>query len=173
MILGSTWEFPLFHNRVSIDYFQFILVKVDQCRGWKVHIFSFAKRPTLMESVIQILSSCVIQFVTFLDLSCDILDKKCRNYLLGDFKNKMKIHLVFRDEVCIPKYFDALGLRMAQDIYNTSLVKEGWDLVRTIKLFGPKSFVISINVVQLIYPKFMWLSCDQIFGEGYVLIGNF
>lgn len=102
--LGKYLGVPIIHERVSRRSFQFILQKVDQrLSSWKAKTLSFAGRLTLTKSVLQALPAYVMQSTLIPRHLCDDIDKRCRQFLWGDFNDSHHLHSVSWVNVCKPK----------------------------------------------------------------------
>lgn len=92
-------------------------------------MLSFAGRLTLCKSVIQALPTYAMQAAWIPRSICDLIDKRCRDFLWGDIGSNSHIHLVNWVKVCRPKAWGGLGLRSARNINQASLMKAGWHLL--------------------------------------------
>jgi len=56
---------------------------------------------------------------------CDMIDRKCRSFIWGDFERVRKVHTIPWRKVCTPKNDEGLGMRLTRDF----LRKFGWKLM--------------------------------------------
>lgn len=80
--LGKYLGVPIFHKRVGISTFKFVIDKVKQrLSNWKARTLSFTGRVTLAKSVIQEIPVYVMQSSVIPRSICDEIDKICRGFI--------------------------------------------------------------------------------------------
>lgn len=128
--LGKYLGVPILHKKVNRRSFNFVIDKVDQrLSNWKAKTLSLAGRLTLCKPVIQALPAYVMQGAWLPRSVCDVIDKRCHDFLWGDTDTLRRIHLVNWVKVFRPKAWGGLGLRSARNINQASLMKAGWHLL--------------------------------------------
>lgn len=107
----------------------------------------------------------VLQFVHLPRAICNVVDKECINYMWRDSENNMKF-ILFLGMSCVFLKASVLSSLEWCDTSKTLLwSRHDVTSAQILMLFGLEPFVININVVHLIYPKFLWLNEDQIYGK--------
>lgn len=102
--LGKYLAVPIFHKRVGLNTFKFVIDKVNQrLSSWKARTLSFAGRVTRAKSVVQAMPTYVMQSCELPGGICDEVDKICRKFIWGDETDQRKIHLISWEKVCMPK----------------------------------------------------------------------
>lgn len=80
--LGKYLGVPIFHKRVGLNTFNYVLEKVKQrLSTWKSKTLSFAGRVTLARSVVQAMPTYIMQTTVLHRGTCDEIDKLCRNFI--------------------------------------------------------------------------------------------
>ncbi|XP_057744587.1 uncharacterized protein LOC130962384 [Arachis stenosperma] len=114
--LGKYLGVPIFHSKVSRNTFEDIINKLNtRLNSWKASSLSLAGRVTL---------SAYLPSST-----CDMIDRKCRNFFWGDTEQSKKIHLLNWKKVYEPKNSGGLGIRHASQMNKAFMMKAGWGLV--------------------------------------------
>lgn len=108
--LGKYLGIPILYKKVNRRSFQFVIDKVDQrLSNWKAKTLSLAGRLTLCKLVVQALPTYVMQSAWVPRSVCDVIDKRCRDFLWGDTVTVRHMHLVNWGKVCKPKAWGAWG----------------------------------------------------------------
>lgn len=119
---------PIFHEKVSLNSFKFVLDKVKQrLSTWKTRTLSFAGRVTLAKSFIQAMSVYVMQSTVLPRGVYDEIAKLCRSFIWGDEENQRKVHLLSWEKLCKPKKEGGLGLRSTRTANSAFLMKTLWN----------------------------------------------
>lgn len=110
--LGKYLGVPIFHKRVGLNTFNYVVAKVKQRLSiWKSRTLSLAGRITLAKSVVQAMPTSVMESSVILRGACDEIDKLCRSFIWGDDESHRSVHPVSWEKICKPKREGGLGLR--------------------------------------------------------------
>ncbi|RDX69897.1 putative ribonuclease H protein, partial [Mucuna pruriens] len=121
---------PILHKRVNIYTYQFIMDKVNQrLSTWKTKQLSFVGRVTLTKLVLHALLTYVMQSIVLEKSICNIINKKCKNYIWGYVNHSKNIHMASWSSICSPKNHRRLGLREISIVNQAFIMKLGWRLV--------------------------------------------
>lgn len=122
--LGKYLGVPIFHKRVGLNTFNYVIEKVKQrLSTWKSKTLSFAGRVTLAKSVVQANPTYVMQSSVLPRGTCDEVDKLCRQFIWGDEENHRTVHLIKWNTLCQPKEFGGLGLRSTRAANTAFILK--------------------------------------------------
>ena len=90
----------LHHKRISKQSFNFILEKVvSKMSSWRAKTLSLASRITFSKTVLYAMPWYYFQTNRILASIYDNVDKICRNFILGNTKDKHGVHLVAWSDV--------------------------------------------------------------------------
>jgi hypothetical protein len=83
----------------------------------------------MIGSILSALPTYTMQTCYISRLVCDMTGNKYTDFIWGDDQNHCKMHMVAWEDLCIPKEFGELGLRLTRLINDVSLMKLGWNLM--------------------------------------------
>ncbi|CAN1247570.1 Putative ribonuclease H protein At1g65750, partial [Linum perenne] len=101
--------------------------------GWKVRTLSTAGRVYLANSVLNTISTFAMQTALLPVETCNLIDKKIRDFIWGSFNGDRKLHQVNWERVCSPKGQGGLGLRSARELNYAFLMNLMWGLMKRPK----------------------------------------
>ncbi|XP_025679132.1 uncharacterized protein [Arachis hypogaea] len=128
--LGKYLGVPILHSKVSKDTYKNVINKMNsRLNNWKASALSLAGRTTLVKSILSSLPSYTIQTAILPTNTCNLIDRKCINFLWGDTEQTKKVHILSWDKINKPKVSGGLGLRHAKDVNHSFMMKLGWGLI--------------------------------------------
>lgn len=123
--LGS----PFFVGRNKLLTFKFLKSKEEnRLEKWRGKLLSYARRVTLIKSVLSAILSYVMSFVKVLVTLCHQLDGILRKFLWLGQQNCSRLHMVPWSVICNSKSEAGLGIRIFQDSNMALPCKVGWAL---------------------------------------------
>ncbi|CAN1178262.1 Putative ribonuclease H protein At1g65750 [Linum perenne] len=129
--LGRYLGVPIIHGRNSKDLYNYIIDRMEQrLAGWKVNSLSMAGRVALAKSVLNTLPTYAMQTTLLPTETCNLIDKKIRDFIWGSTNGARKIHQVNWDTICSPKEHGGLGLRSATELNEAFLMKLIWGIIK-------------------------------------------
>ncbi|CAN1181654.1 Putative ribonuclease H protein At1g65750, partial [Linum perenne] len=122
--LGRYLGVPILHERTTVQTYQGIVDRIDQkLTGWKANSLSLAGRVTLAQSVLAAIPAYAMQTAVIPVMTCEVIDRKIRNFVWGSTNEARKTHLVAWENVCKPKEEGGLGLKMARLLNRAYMMK--------------------------------------------------
>ncbi|CAN1201040.1 Putative ribonuclease H protein At1g65750 [Linum perenne] len=102
--LGRYLGVPVLHGRTSAQTYHGIVKRIDQkLTGWKAKSLSLAGRVTLAQAVLAAIPAYVMQSTILPATTCELIDKKIRDFVWGSTEDERKTHLIAWERVCTPK----------------------------------------------------------------------
>lgn len=98
--------------------------------SWKARTLSFGGGLTLAKSILQAMSTKVVQLCSLPKVVCDVIDSECMDFVWGDENNNRKMHLLNWGKVCQPKKEGGLGLRPTLMVNSTFMMKPAWSVYK-------------------------------------------
>lgn len=109
--LGKCLGVPLFHNRVCVNTFHFIIEKVlNRLNGWDVRKLSLAGRLTLVKFVLLTIPNYFMSTASIPISICKEIEKMARGFLWGSSSSGRKPALVKWTDCCKPIVNGGLGI---------------------------------------------------------------
>lgn len=106
----------------------------SKLRGWKAENLSLAGRITLIGYVAMTMPLYVMQSAKLHAITCEAVERDCRNFVWDDAHDKKKIHLLGWEKLCKAKDYGGLGLRSLRRSNKAFLMKLVWSLVSKPKV---------------------------------------
>lgn len=129
--LGTYLGLPISHKRPSRAQVQFVIDKVRaRLSTWKTKFLSEAGRLCLITSTLSTIPAYYMQASLLPASTLRDLDSTCNNFLWGDTIEGRKIHLVGKDQICIPKNRGGLGIRAHKQMNIAYMAKLGWKMAQ-------------------------------------------
>lgn len=120
---------PLIHFRVSKQTFQAPVDRMkNKLNSWISSKLPLAGRITVMQSLLQNISSYIMQSMMFPNTVHNDIDKICRHFIWDSSENDRKISLVPWKQIAMPKELGGLGFWSAKIMNNSFLIKVTWGL---------------------------------------------
>ncbi|KAH1114363.1 hypothetical protein J1N35_007741 [Gossypium stocksii] len=121
---------PLLHDRVTKSTLNFLVDKVrSKLQNWEARKLSFARRVTLVQSVLLAIPNYFMQSLLVPKGVCDEIERIARQFIWGGSLGRSKTALVGWDSICQPKACRGLGFRHLHDQNNSFLMKIRFNLV--------------------------------------------
>ncbi|RDX66654.1 putative ribonuclease H protein, partial [Mucuna pruriens] len=171
--LGKYLKVPILHKKANKYTYRFIVDKVNQrLSAWTTKTLSFVGRFTLTKLVLQALMIYVMQSTMLLKSMCNIINKKCKNFIWGDIYQSRKfiwhhgapyVHLKPRFDILPwinvnrhatwPNVRDNLGSRFIVE-NNVVVLEESQDLFSNVSLTPNESTFKMIWELKV--PEWVW-----------------